>query len=56
MTARIGDEIMVMPRELHEQVREGQIREVRNDPMASSISCNGLTPVTRACCRTVRTW
>jgi hypothetical protein len=32
MTARIGDEIMVMPRELHEQVREGQIREVRNDP------------------------
>lgn len=32
MTARVGDEIMVLPQELHEPVREGQIREIRNDP------------------------
>jgi hypothetical protein len=32
MTARVGDEIMITPQELHEPVREGQIREVRNDP------------------------
>lgn len=32
MTARVGDEIMITPQELHGPVREGQIREVRNDP------------------------
>ncbi|MGH3853851.1 MAG: DUF1918 domain-containing protein [Pseudonocardiaceae bacterium] len=32
MTARIGDEIMITPQELTEPVREGHIREVRNDP------------------------
>jgi Domain of unknown function (DUF1918) len=32
MTARVGDEIMITHQELHEPVREGQIREVRNDP------------------------
>jgi hypothetical protein len=32
MTARVGDEIMITPQELHEPVRAGQIREVRNDP------------------------
>lgn len=32
MTGRIGDEIMIIPRESREPVREGQIREVRNDP------------------------
>ncbi|MGH3782033.1 MAG: DUF1918 domain-containing protein [Pseudonocardiaceae bacterium] len=32
MTARIGDEIMIISRESHQPVREGQIREVRNDP------------------------
>ena len=31
MTARVGDEIMIIPQDLHEPVREGQIREVRND-------------------------
>jgi hypothetical protein len=31
MTARVGDEIMIMLQELHEPAREGQIREVRND-------------------------
>jgi hypothetical protein len=31
MTARVGDEIMILPQELHEPVREGQIREIRND-------------------------
>jgi hypothetical protein len=31
MTARVGDEIMILPPELHEPVREGQIREIRND-------------------------
>jgi hypothetical protein len=31
MTARVGDEIMILPQELHEPVREGQIREVYND-------------------------
>jgi hypothetical protein len=31
MTARLGDEIMIIPRELHEPVREGHIREVRHD-------------------------
>jgi hypothetical protein len=32
MSARIGDEIMIISQELHEPVREGQILEVRNDP------------------------
>jgi Domain of unknown function (DUF1918) len=32
MTARVGDEIMITSQELHEPVREGQIREVRYDP------------------------
>jgi hypothetical protein len=32
MTARVGDEIMIIPADPHEPVREGQIREVRNDP------------------------
>jgi hypothetical protein len=32
MTARVGDDIMITSQELHEPVREGQIREVRNDP------------------------
>jgi Domain of unknown function (DUF1918) len=32
MTARIGDEIMIMPQELHQPMRDGQIREVRNEP------------------------
>lgn len=32
MTARVGDEIMILPQELHEPAREGQIREIRNDP------------------------
>jgi Domain of unknown function (DUF1918) len=32
MTGRIGDEIMIIPRVSHEQAREGEIREVRNDP------------------------
>ena len=32
MTAQIGDEIMIISRELHQPVREGQIREVRRDP------------------------
>lgn len=31
MTARVGDEIIVTGRELHEPVREGEIREVRNE-------------------------
>jgi len=31
MTARVGDEIMVTPQDLHEPVRAGHIREVRND-------------------------
>ena len=31
MTAQIGDEIMVIPQQLHEPVREGHIREVRRD-------------------------
>jgi len=31
MTARVGDEIMII-QELHEPVRDGQIREVRNEP------------------------
>ena len=31
MTARVGDEIMITPHELHEPVREGKIREVRNE-------------------------
>jgi Domain of unknown function (DUF1918) len=31
MTARVGDEIMIIPQELHEPAREGRIREVRND-------------------------
>jgi len=31
MTARVGDEIMITSQELHEPVRAGQIREVRND-------------------------
>jgi hypothetical protein len=31
MTARIGDEIMIISWELHEPVREGYIREVRHD-------------------------
>jgi hypothetical protein len=31
MTARVGDEIMILPQELHEPVREGQIREIRHD-------------------------
>ena len=30
MTARIGDEIMLISRDLHEPVREGRIREVRH--------------------------
>jgi len=32
MTGRIGDEVMIISRELHEPVREGEIREVHNDP------------------------
>lgn len=32
MTARIGDRIMIMSQEPHQPVREGEIREVRNDP------------------------
>lgn len=32
MTARVGDEITITSQELHEPVRAGQIREVRNDP------------------------
>jgi Domain of unknown function (DUF1918) len=32
MTARIGDEIMIMPRELHQPMRDGLIREVRHEP------------------------
>ncbi len=32
MTGRIGDEIMIIPRASHEPAREGEIREVRNDP------------------------
>ena len=32
MTGRIGDEIVIIPRESHEPVRVGEIREVRNDP------------------------
>jgi hypothetical protein len=32
MTARIGDEIMILPQELHQPMRDGRIREVRNDP------------------------
>lgn len=32
MTARVGDEIMITPQDPGEPVREGQIREVRNDP------------------------
>ena len=32
MTARVGDEIMILPQEMHEPVHEGQIREIRNDP------------------------
>ncbi len=31
MTARVGDEIMILPQELHEPVHVGQIREIRND-------------------------
>jgi hypothetical protein len=31
MTARVGDEIMIMLQGLHEPAREGRIREVRND-------------------------
>jgi hypothetical protein len=31
MTARIGDEIMIISRESHQPVREGQIWEVRNE-------------------------
>lgn len=31
MTARVGDQIMIMPEEPHEPVREGQIREIRHD-------------------------
>jgi Domain of unknown function (DUF1918) len=31
MNARIGDEIMIIPQELHEPVRTGHIREVRHD-------------------------
>lgn len=31
MTAQLGDEIMVIPQQLHEPVREGHIREVRRD-------------------------
>ncbi len=32
MAARVGDEVMITPQEVHEPVRAGQIREVRNDP------------------------
>jgi hypothetical protein len=32
MTAQIGDEIVIMSQELHQPVRQGEIREVRNDP------------------------
>jgi Domain of unknown function (DUF1918) len=31
MTVRVGDEIMILTRDLHRPVREGQIREVRHD-------------------------
>lgn len=31
MTARVGDEIMIRGHQLHEPVREGEIREVRNE-------------------------
>lgn len=31
MTGRIGDQIMIIPRESHEPVREGVIREIRHD-------------------------
>jgi Domain of unknown function (DUF1918) len=31
VTARIGDEIMIIPQDVHESVREGEIREVRHD-------------------------
>ncbi len=31
MTARVGDKITITPQELHEPVREGEVREVRND-------------------------
>ncbi|MBV9012817.1 MAG: DUF1918 domain-containing protein [Pseudonocardiales bacterium] len=31
MTAEIGDEIMIIPQESHQPVREGEIREVRHD-------------------------
>jgi hypothetical protein len=32
MTGRIGDKLMIIPRQSHEPVREGEIREVRNEP------------------------
>ncbi len=32
MTARVGDAIMITSQDLYEPVREGLIREVRNDP------------------------
>jgi uncharacterized protein DUF1918 len=32
MTAHVGDEIMIMSQMLHQPVREGEIREVRDGP------------------------
>ena len=32
MTAQIGDEVMVISPELHQPVRQGEIRGIRNDP------------------------
>jgi hypothetical protein len=31
MTAQPGDEIMIIPQDLHQPVREGEIREIRHD-------------------------
>ena len=56
MTARVGDEIMIMPQELHEPVREGQIREIRHDPGGVVYLVQWSDTVRRACCHTGRTW
>jgi hypothetical protein len=45
MNARIGDEIMIIPRELHEPVREGHIREtIAYDLGVAEVRINPLGP------------